>query len=79
MWTLPQERYNADWVREQGVGTVVGSFDREIVGAVQQMLDPASFREMRRRVDTIDNRAVYEIPGMLSHILDSSLGAEHHV
>ncbi len=79
MWTLPQERYNADWVREQGVGTVVGSFDREIVGAVQQMLDPASFREMRRRVDTIDNQAVYEIPDMLSRILDSALAAEHHV
>jgi hypothetical protein len=78
-WTLPQERYNADWVREQGVGIVVGSFDREIVAAVERMLDPVNFAQMRGRVDGIDNRAVYEIPGMLSGILDSSLTAEHHV
>ena len=25
-WTLPQERYNTDWVREQGVGLVLDSF-----------------------------------------------------
>ena len=25
-WTLPQERYNADWVREKGVGIVVENF-----------------------------------------------------
>lgn len=25
-WTLPQERYNSQWVREQGVGLVCGSF-----------------------------------------------------
>ena len=25
-WTLPQERYNADWVREQHAGMVVESF-----------------------------------------------------
>ncbi len=79
MWTLPQERYNADWVREQDVGIVVGSFDREIVGAVEQMLDPANFAQMRARVETIDNRAVYEIPDMLSRILDSTLAVEHHV
>ncbi len=78
-WTLPQERYNADWVREQGVGLVVNSFDREIVEAVGQMLDADSFAQMRARVDRIDNRAVYEIPDMLGRILDSSLVAEHHV
>jgi UDP-N-acetylglucosamine:LPS N-acetylglucosamine transferase len=79
MWTLPQERYNADWVREQDVGMVVNSFEREIVGAVENMLDPANFAQMRARVDGIVNRAVYEIPDMLSVILDSSLAAEHHV
>ena len=25
-WTLPQERYNADWVMEQGVGVVLENF-----------------------------------------------------
>jgi UDP-N-acetylglucosamine:LPS N-acetylglucosamine transferase len=79
IWTLPQERYNADWVREQGVGIVVTSFDKEIAGAVGRMLDPASFAAMRARVNSIDNRAVYEIPDMLSRILASSFAAEHHV
>jgi UDP-N-acetylglucosamine:LPS N-acetylglucosamine transferase len=74
LWTLPQERYNADWAREQGVGIVVSSFDREIVGAVEQMLDPANFAQMRARLETIDNRAIYEIPDMLSRILDSAMG-----
>ena len=27
-WTLPQERYNADWVRENGVGLVVPQLPR---------------------------------------------------
>ena len=79
VWTLPQERYNADWVREQGVGIVVASFKREIVPAVEQMLDPDHFSRMRARVAAIDNRAIYEIPDMLSQILDSALAAEHHV
>jgi len=78
-WTLPQERYNADWVREQGVGVVVKSFDHEIVEAVGQMLDAGNFAQMRSRLDTINNRAIYEIPDMLSRILDSSLAAKHHV
>jgi 1,2-diacylglycerol 3-beta-galactosyltransferase len=79
VWTLPQERYNAEWVREQGVGIVVRSFEREIVTAVEEMLEPAKFAAMRRRVETIGNRAVYEIPDMLNRILNLSLAAEHHV
>ena len=79
IWTLPQERYNTDWVREQGIGLVVRSFERDIVGAVRKMLDPGTFAEMRRRVEAIDNRAVFEIPDMLSRILDLSLPVEDHV
>src|ERR1700738_4886997 len=39
-WTLPQERYNAEWVIEKRVGIVLQSF-RKIVKGVRQMLDPA--------------------------------------
>jgi UDP-N-acetylglucosamine:LPS N-acetylglucosamine transferase len=73
-WTLPQERYNADWVREQGVGVVVGSFEKEIAGAVEKMLDPVNLAAMRERVNAIDNRAIYEIPDMLGRILDQPYG-----
>jgi UDP-N-acetylglucosamine:LPS N-acetylglucosamine transferase len=69
IWTLPQERYNADWVEEQGIGLVVKSFDREIASAVERMLDPARLAEMRARLDKIDNRAVFEIPEILDRLL----------
>ncbi len=36
-WTMPQERYNAQWVREQRLGVVHGSF-RTIDRAVEQLL-----------------------------------------
>lgn len=83
IWTLPQERYNAEWVSEQGVGIVVGSFEKQILDAVGKMLVPANFAAMRARVNSIDNRAIYEIPDMLGNVLKSSLasgiGREHHV
>jgi 1,2-diacylglycerol 3-beta-galactosyltransferase len=63
--TLPQERYNADWVLERGVGQVVGSFQgvREAVGVLLGSLD-----EYRARVGKIENRAVFEILDILEKI-----------
>ena len=50
-WTLPQERYNAEWVKEKGVGIVLKSFD-DVVEGVRQMLEPATLggisKECRR-------------------------------
>ena len=40
-WTLPQERYNAEWVVEKEVGVVLRSFS-EIVPAVARMIEPAN-------------------------------------
>ncbi len=68
-WTLPQERYNADWVEEEGVGITLGSFKKGIVGAARQMLDPARRCEFVRRVSAQNNRAVFEIPEILEGIL----------
>src|SRR5260370_41799620 len=45
--TLPQERYNAHWVKENGVGIVLKSFE-DVVEGVKRMLDPAAFAEFRR-------------------------------
>lgn len=69
-WTLPQERYNADWVEEQGVGISLRRFRRQIVGAVEQMLDPERRCEFVRRVNAQKNRAVFEIPEILARILE---------
>lgn len=66
IWTLPQERYNADWVIEHGAGLVVDDL-RGIHEAVTQML--ASLNTYRANVAKIENRAVFEIPEILAGIL----------
>jgi 1,2-diacylglycerol 3-beta-galactosyltransferase len=68
-WTLPQERYNADWVEERGFGISVRSFRRDIVRAATEMLDPSRRRQFAEHVNAYQNRAVFEIPGILEHIL----------
>jgi 1,2-diacylglycerol 3-beta-galactosyltransferase len=62
--TLPQERYNAEWVTEQGYGIVVPSF-KEIAPAVQRLLQSATFNEFRRNVSEYSNRALFEVPAIL--------------
>jgi 1,2-diacylglycerol 3-beta-galactosyltransferase len=69
--TLPQERYNADWVLEKQVGLVVRSF-RQITQTVEELLDPANFAHYRGNAAGVNNRAVLEIPGMLREILEKS-------
>jgi UDP-N-acetylglucosamine:LPS N-acetylglucosamine transferase len=73
-WTLPQERYNADWVREQGVGIVLDSFS-EIVGAVKELLEPGNFQRYQQAVGKLNNQAVFEIPAMLAEIMGEEVGA----
>lgn len=69
-WTLPQERYNANWVREKGVGLVVRRF-REIGRAVDELLAPGNYQRFRERAAAVRNRAVFEIPEILDRILGS--------
>jgi hypothetical protein len=66
-WTLPQERYNADWVREQGVGIVLSNF-RGIARAVDELLQPEAHARFRAATEQQQNRAVFEIPGILESI-----------
>ena len=66
-WTLPQERYNAQWVREKGVGTVVPNF-RGIARAVEELLEPGAYQRFRDATGRLENRAVFEIPGILERI-----------
>jgi UDP-N-acetylglucosamine:LPS N-acetylglucosamine transferase len=70
-WTLPQERYNAEWVTDKRVGIVLKSFD-EVVEGVRQMLEPARLAEFRKNVAALDNRAIFEIPEMLAKLLGQS-------
>ena len=66
--TLPQERYNATWVTEQGVGLAVKSLT-QIPTAADRLTDPALHHVWRDRVSDIVNKAVFEIPDMLADIL----------
>jgi len=69
-WTLPQERYNAEWIREQGIGVVLPNF-RRIARAVEEMLEPGAFSRFRYATERLHNRAVFEIPDILERILDA--------
>jgi hypothetical protein len=67
-WTLPQERYNAEWVKEKRVGIVLKNF-QEVVAGVKQMIDPATLAEFRKNVAAQHNRAIFEIPEILAKLL----------
>lgn len=64
--TMPQERWNAEWVRRQGVGVVHRSFGtvREAVAEIVSRLP-----EYQARVGRVRNRAVFEVPPILEHLL----------
>jgi len=67
-WTLPQERYNAEWVLEKRVGIVLKNF-KEVAAGVSRMLDPANLAEFRKNVAAQNNRAIFEIPEILANLL----------
>ena len=67
-WTLPQERYNAEWVKEKGVGIVLKGFD-EVVDGAKRMLEPVTLAAFRKNVAAQENRAVFEIPEILAELL----------
>ena len=67
-WTLPQERFNTEWVTEQGVGVVLESFSK-IEGAVSGALARGELNcHMKARAAALENRAVFEIPDILARI-----------
>ena len=67
--TLPQERYNAQWVTENGYGIVVRSF-KKIAPAVERLLESATFDELRLQVNQYSNRALFEVPIILEQCLE---------
>jgi 1,2-diacylglycerol 3-beta-galactosyltransferase len=67
--TLPQERYNAEWVTEKGYGIVVPSFKR-IALTVGLLLQNQNFAKFRRNVSAYSNRALFEVPVILENVLE---------
>jgi 1,2-diacylglycerol 3-beta-galactosyltransferase len=72
--TLPQERYNAEWVTEKGYGIVVPTF-RKIAAAVQRLLQSATFNEFRRKAGAYSNRALLEVPVILEQCAERAAAA----
>jgi UDP-N-acetylglucosamine:LPS N-acetylglucosamine transferase len=70
-WTLPQERYNATWVQEKQLGLVVRNFDT-IADDVARLLERPTFAEFQGNAKKMHNRALFEIPDILSRILQTS-------
>lgn len=73
-WTLPQERYNTDWVEENHVGIVVRGF-REVVKATAHLLDGDRLDRYRKNARAIQNKAVFEVPKFMAEVL--RLGPAH--
>jgi Glycosyltransferase family 28 C-terminal domain len=74
--TLPQERYNAEWVEENGYGRVISSF-REIEGAVTDLLRADTLESVRRNVRAYSNRALFEVPQILDECWDAKWATVH--
>lgn len=68
-WTMPQERYNTEWVVEHGLGVVVRS-NAQVRAAVQQVL--ANLEAFKASVGEVENRALFEVPEVLARILFES-------
>jgi 1,2-diacylglycerol 3-beta-galactosyltransferase len=67
-WTLPQERYNTEWVKEKRVGIVLKNFG-EIATGVRQLLEPGRLAEFRANTASLNNRAIFEIPEIFAKLL----------
>jgi Glycosyltransferase family 28 C-terminal domain/Monogalactosyldiacylglycerol (MGDG) synthase len=65
--TMPQERYNTEWVREKRLGIVLHSF-RDIASGVRQLLEPETFNQLRSNASAYSNQALFEIPGILEEV-----------
>jgi hypothetical protein len=75
-WTLPQERYNADWILEKQVGMVLRNFSG-IDRAVADLIEPATLERYRANAAALENRAVFEIPAILEEIFARTGGSMH--
>jgi hypothetical protein len=72
--TLAQERYNVEWITEQGVGLPVAR-TKDFPQAVSSILKPAAYRAITERIQALSNRAVFEVPRVLENILSRAEAA----
>ena len=68
-WTMVQERYNTELIRQQRLGVVLSSF-RDIAQGIAPMLDPGQLAGFRARVKALNNQAVFEIPIIVDELME---------
>jgi len=69
--TMPQERYNLRWLRDEGLGRSV-RHTRELRGALRELLQGGDVCGAGQRAGRPDNRAVFEIPEILADVLTTA-------
>ena len=69
-WTMPQERWNTEWIRQTQVGVVLSAFSQVRTGVEAILTD---LPRWRARAAQIDNRALSEVPGILQQVLAEDL------
>jgi 1,2-diacylglycerol 3-beta-galactosyltransferase len=72
--TMPQERYNAQWLLQNELGLVVKDWS-EIAAVVRRLIEPGQLDRYRERAAAVDNRAVFEIPEILATIVGDRAGS----
>lgn len=65
--TMPQERWNTEWVRNHGLGVVQRSFST-VRAAVDEITSDLPAHQVRVR--RMENRAVFEVPQIIERILE---------
>lgn len=67
-WTMPQERWNTQWVQDHRLGVVLRRFAdvRHGVDQIAGRLD-----EYRQQVQAVDNSAIFDVPRILERILSA--------
>jgi len=65
-WTMPQERYNTEWIRERGVGVVIPSL-RSIRKTTLSLIE--NLDQFQLSVSKIENNALYEVIEVLDQQL----------
>ena len=75
--TLVQERYNATWVEEQGLGIALSSFS-DVDRAMQYLLAGSVLEEYKARVRSHKNTAIFELPDLLDRIFRDAHAAVPH-
>jgi 1,2-diacylglycerol 3-beta-galactosyltransferase len=65
-WTMPQERYNAEWLVENNVGLAIRSVSQVPEAVRDLLLDLSAYRD---RVACHRNRAVFEVVSLMNQLL----------